>query len=90
MPMLAPAEKNFSPDPVTTITSTSSSKRASKIASSSWRIISCVYVLAGGSFISMQRDVPFAARVNETLAVERPALASERCLLTRRSCRAVT
>ena len=42
MPILAPAEKNFSPFPVSTITWTSSSKRAFRIASSSWRIISWV------------------------------------------------
>src|SRR5437588_6131464 len=49
MPMFAPAQKNFSPEPVRTITCTSLSKRAVKMASSSWRIISCVYVFAGGS-----------------------------------------
>ena len=49
--MLAPAEKNFSPEPRIRITCTPSSKRASRIASSSSRIISCVYVLAGGSTI---------------------------------------
>ncbi len=42
MPMFAPAQKNFSPAPVITITSTAGSKRASTMCSSSWRIISWV------------------------------------------------
>src|SRR3989440_2761315 len=51
--MLAPAEKNFSPWPRITMTCTLSSKRAFRIASSSWCIISNVYVFAGGSSSSM-------------------------------------
>ena len=42
MPMFAPAQKNFSPAPVMTITSTWSAKRARTIAASSCAIISCV------------------------------------------------
>jgi hypothetical protein len=38
--MSAPAQKNFSPSPVSTSTCTASSMRARKIASSSSRIIS--------------------------------------------------
>src|SRR5712692_12053882 len=44
----APALKNLSPAPRSRRTCTLSSKRACKIASSSWRIISWLYVLAGG------------------------------------------
>jgi hypothetical protein len=38
--MFAPAEKNFSPAPRRTMTHASSSMRALRMASSSWRIIS--------------------------------------------------
>jgi hypothetical protein len=38
--MLAPAQKNFSPAPRSTITWTESSMRASSTAASSWRIMS--------------------------------------------------
>ncbi len=40
MSMFAPAQKNFSPAPVITITCTSASKRALRMHSSSSRIIS--------------------------------------------------
>jgi hypothetical protein len=40
MPMSAPAQKNFSPAPHSTIACTASSKRAARMASSSARIIS--------------------------------------------------
>ena len=38
--MFAPAQKNFSPAPVSTMTCTASSMRAARIAASSSRIIS--------------------------------------------------
>jgi hypothetical protein len=49
----APAEKNRSPCPRSTTTWTSSSNRACTMASSSCRIISYVYVFAGGLSSSM-------------------------------------
>jgi hypothetical protein len=57
--MLAPAQKNFSPAPRIRITCTFSSKRALRMASSMSRIISYVYVLAGGSF-SSRMAMPFS------------------------------
>jgi hypothetical protein len=59
MLMFAPAQKNFSPWPVTTITCTSLSKRASKIALSSSLSISCVYALTGGS-LSVMKATPLS------------------------------
>src|SRR6266849_4479202 len=59
--MFAPAQKNLSPAPRIRITRTVSSNRAFKIASSSARIISNVYVLAGGSF-SSRMAMPFSMR----------------------------
>ena len=56
--LLTAAEKNFSPAPVMTITYTSLSIRAFRMASSIWRFISYVYVFAGGSHISIIATPP--------------------------------
>src|SRR5919205_822770 len=62
MPMFAPAQKNFSPAPMITITWIDASMRACRIASSSSRIMSYEYVLAGGSS-SVIVKMPSAAEV---------------------------
>ena len=56
----APAEKNFSPSPRSSMTKTSSSNRACRIAWSNWIIISCEYVFAGG-LSNLMRAIPLSA-----------------------------
>jgi hypothetical protein len=65
--MLAPAEKNFSPWPVRTMTCTLSSKRALRTASSMSRIISCVYVL--GPVAPGLRGAPAASEASSMTAM---------------------